>query len=255
MRIFKERVGIVTGGTGEGIGRSIAFTMAREGAKIVINYGTGHPNNVSAAEKVITEIRSLGGKGYAFNADTRRDEEVSEMVEGVMRLYGRIDFMIVNSGGAWDEKDITEIESAHWQSVVQAEIDGLFNCVRHVLPHMRKERFGRIIAIGNADAGHSSGLPHDYFAGKNARTALIRSLAAAEMERRITFNVVAPSHTPRHTIKQAVDAAKHSPIYTQRTHALPQDAAEVVRFLCTDEAAFVNGSVIQLGGRGQSQPG
>ncbi|MBI4535971.1 MAG: SDR family oxidoreductase [Ignavibacteriae bacterium] len=248
MPIFKDRVALVTGSTGEGMGRSIAFTLAKEGAKVVLNYGTGLPNNVHAAEKVLAEVRALGGKGYAFKADTREEDEVKAMVEGVIKLYGRIDFLVCNAGGDWSMKDITEIDQEHWRSVIKAEVDGVFFCIKNALPYMREARFGRIIAVSIAGAGHWIGPPYDYILGKLARVSFIKSLAPLEIINGITCNIIAPGHTPRLTLRQAVEAAKHATLWKRRTQALPQDAAEVVRFLCSDEAAFVTGSVLELAG-------
>ena len=248
MHIFRDKVALVTGSTGEGMGRSIAFALAREGAKVVLNYGTGHPNNAHAAEKVLVELRGLGGKGYAFKADTRDEDEVQRMIEGIITLYGKIDFLVCNAGGDFAARDITEIDRDHWRSVVKAEIDGVFYCTKHALPHMRREHYGRVIAISRADAEHTNGPPFDYTLGKVARTAFIKSLADNEIQNGITCNVIAPGQTPRTTLRQAVDAAKHSPSWKRRSHVQPQDVAEVVRFLCSDEAAFVNGSVIELAG-------
>lgn len=246
MTLFKDRVALVTGSTGEGLGRSIAFTLAREGAKVVVNYGTGHPHNAHAADKVLAEIRHMGGKGYAIKADTREDNEVLTMVDGVMKLYGQLDFLICNAGGAWDRKDITEIDQEHWRSVMKAEVDGLFYCIKHALPHMRQAHFGRIVAVGFADIENVQGLPLDYMAGKVARHALIQRIARTEIANGVTCNVVAPSHSSRPTMKQAIDAVKHSPSWKRRTSPTPQDGAEVVRFLCSDEATFVTGNVITL---------
>jgi 3-oxoacyl-[acyl-carrier protein] reductase len=248
MQIFKDRVALVTGSTGEGIGRSIAFTLAKEGAKVVLNYGTGHPNNVHAADKVLAEVRALGGKGYAFKADTREEVEVRAMIEGIMTLYGRLDFLVCNAGSGWDAKEITEIGQEQWRSVIRAEVDGVFNCLKHALPHMREAHFGRIIALSIAGSDRWAGPPHDYIVGKVARNSLIRSIAAEEIENGITCNIVAPAHTAHTTLKQALDAVKHAGNYKRRTHALPQDAAEAVRFLCSEEAAFVTGSVLELAG-------
>lgn len=251
MQTFKDRVALVTGSTGEGLGRSIAFTLARDGAKVVVNYGTGHPNNANAAEKVLAEIRALGGKGYAFKADTREEDEVQSMIEGIVTLYGRLDFLICNAGGAWEARDITEIDQEQWRSVIKAEVDGLFYCIKHALPHMREAHFGRIVAVGFNDLSSSGGPPYDYMVGKVGRQALIDLISKTEIANGITCNVVAPSHTERPTMKQAVDAAKHAPNWKRRTSPTPQDGAEAVRFLCTDEAAFVTGSVINIAGNTQ----
>ena len=248
MPLFKDRVALVTGSTGEGLGRSIAFTLAREGARVALNYGTGHPHNRHAADKVLTEIRHLGGKGFAFRADTREEDEIRSMIEGMRKIYGRLDFLICNAGGAWDKKDITEIKQEHWRSVVKAEVDGLFYCIKHSLPVMREARFGRIIAVGFAGIESVQGLPLDYTIGKVARHALIQKIARAEIKNGITCNVVAPSPTSRPTMKQAVDAAKHTPPWKRRTSPTPQDGAEVVKFLCSDEATFVTGNIITIAG-------
>lgn len=248
MQIFKDKVALVTGSTGEGMGRSIAFTLAREGAKVVVNYGTGHPNNAHAAEKVLEELRGLGGKGYAFKADLREEDEVQAMIDGIITLYGRIDFLICNHGGAYTRKDIAEIEHEQWRSVIKAEIDGLFYCIKHALPHMRREQVGRIVALSLAGAEGLAGPPYDYHLGKAGRLTLIKALAAAEIENGITCNIVAPGHTPHVTLRQAVEATKHSPTWRRRLRTQPQDVAEVVRFLCSDEAKFVTGSVIELAG-------
>jgi NAD(P)-dependent dehydrogenase (short-subunit alcohol dehydrogenase family) len=246
--IFRNQVAVVTGSTGEGIGRSIALTLAKEGARVVLNYGTGHPNNMSAADKVLTEIRALGGKGYSFKADTREEDEVKAMIDGVMTLYGRVDFIICNAGGMWDQKDLTEIEQEHWRSVIKAEVDGMFYCIKMALPHMRRAHFGRIIAIGLADSERRTGPPYDYVTGKAARNILMKSVAAGEMANGITCNIVAPGHIPHLTLRQAVESAKHGGIWKRRTGPLPQDVAEVVRFLCSNEGSWVTGSLIEVAG-------
>jgi NAD(P)-dependent dehydrogenase (short-subunit alcohol dehydrogenase family) len=248
MQALKNRVALVTGSTGEGMGRSIAFTLAREGAKVVLNYGTGHPNNVLASEKVLEDLRALGGKGYAFKADTREEDEVKAMIDGIITLYGRIDFLVCNAGGPWDPQELLDIDHDQWRSVLKAEIDGLFYCVKHALPHMRKAHFGRIIAIGLANADRNVSPPFDHAIGKAARHHFIRMLAPQEISHRVTCNIVAPGSTPHFTMRQAVDAAKHGTTWKRRISVTPQDVAETVRYLCSDEAQFITGSVIELAG-------
>jgi 3-oxoacyl-[acyl-carrier protein] reductase len=216
---------------------------------VILNYGTGHPSNALAAEKVLDEVRALGGKGYAFRADMRKEDEVKAMIDGVITLYGRIDFLICNHGGDFATQDIVAIESDHWRSVLMAELDGVFYCIKHTLPSMRREHYGRIIAVGVTSTANAEVLPFDYIIGKSGRVALVKSLAIREIENGITCNVVAPGHTPHFTMRQAIDAAVHSPAWKRRTKAQPQDVAEAVRFLCSDEAAFVTGSVIELAGK------
>ncbi len=248
MMLFRNKVGLITGSTGEGTGRSIALTLAREGARVVLNYGTGHPNNMSAAEKVLEEIRELGGKGYAFKADTREEDEVKAMIDGAITLYGQIDFLICNAGGAYQPRDITEIDQESWRSVIKAEVDGLFYSIKLALPHMRRAHFGRIIAIGLAGSERQFGPPYDYNVGKGARNLLLRAIAATELSNGITCNVVAPGHIKHVTLRQAVEAAKLGTGWKRRSAPLPQDVAEVVKFLCTEQANWVTGNVIEVAG-------
>lgn len=248
MMLFRNRVAVVTGSTGEGMGRSIALTFAKEGARVVLNYGTGHPNNMSAADKVLDEIRDLGGKGYAFKADTREEDEVKAMIEGTITLYGQIDFLVCSAGGSWQPRDITEIDQESWRSVIKAEIDGLFYPVKLTLPHMRRSGFGRIIAIGMAGSEQQKGPPYDYHVGKTARNQLMRAIAHDELANGITCNVVAPGHIKHVTLRQAVEASKQGTSWKRRTSPLPQDVAEVVRFLCSEHANWVTGNVIEIAG-------
>jgi len=248
MASFRDRVALVTGSTGEGLGRSIALTLAREGARVVLNYGTGHPHNAHAADKVLAEIRHLGGKGYAIKADTREEGDIQGMIEGVIKLYGRLDFLVCNAGGEWDSKDVTDITQDHWRSVMKAEVDGVFYCIKHALPHMREAHFGRIVAVGFAGVQEPGEAPLDYVLGKTTRHALLQRIARQELSQGITCNVVAPGHTPRPTMRQAIEAAKHAPAWKRRTSSTPQDGAEVVRFLCSDEATFVTGNIVIIAG-------
>jgi 3-oxoacyl-[acyl-carrier protein] reductase len=102
--------------------------------------------------------------------------------------------------------------------------------------------------VSVAGAERWNGPPFDYVAGKSARNSFVRSLAGQEISNGITCNIVAPGKTPHVTLKQAVDAAKHGGNWKRRTHAVPQDVADVVRFLCSEEASFVTGNVIELSG-------
>jgi len=133
------------------MGRSTAFVLANNGADIVLNFGTFHRDTEADkdAKKVEIVIKDMGRRVVLVKADTKREDEVSTMVEKVLSEFGKIDILINNAGGGWEPRDYTEIPFEHWKEVLSAEIDGAFLTMKHIVPGMRKRKWGRIIHIGH----------------------------------------------------------------------------------------------------------
>ena len=137
-----------------------------------------------------------------------------------------------------------------FKEVLEAEITGAFHCIRECLPIMRKNQWGRIINLGIIDAGYWAAdgpSPIEYAIGKAGRVLLTRHLALKEREYNITVNMVnpGPGHTaPFDTIGQALSYSDHSDQWKSRKTATPQDIADAVLFLCTEQARFMTGSHI-----------
>ncbi len=243
---LKGKVALVTGGTGEGIGRSVALTLARDGADVVLNYRSKHEQ----ATQVEAAIARMGGRVLAHMADMSDPAQVEGMFAVARTAIGPVDIVVNNAGGPWKPQDITEIEPAHFRRVVGAEIEATFLLIRAALPSMRERGWGRIVSIGGYRADDwrygPPEAPLDYPLGKAARHWFTRMLAPMELERGITINAVAPGPTPHVTMEEARAALEGRPRGAEGN--VPQDIAEVVAFLCSDSAARVTGAVIPVPG-------
>ena len=238
------RVALVTGAGGAGMGRSIALTLARDGADIVVNYRSKRAD----AEAVAQHIKAMGRRALVYEADVADAAAVEAMVAAAAERLGTIDILINSAGGQWKPQDITEIAPEHFRAVMAAEVEATFLLFRAVLPGMRARGWGRIVSIG----GHMADdwrfgqpeAPLDYPLGKAGRHWLTRTLAPREIGRGITINAVAPGPTPHVSLEEAVAAASGE----HRAGRGPQDIADVVSFLCSDAAAHVTGAVIAVPG-------
>jgi len=250
---LKGRTALITGSTGSGIGRSTAFRLASEGANIILNYGTYHRTSQAIkdaednAKTIAKIVKELGGEAFAFPADTREPRQVKAMVDAGIERFGAIDILVNNAGGEWLVQNITKIEPDHWRSVLQAEIDGAFYCIKYVLPGMRKRMWGRIINISMENALNWTGyLAEDYVLGKAARTWMTKAWAKQELKHGITINAIEPGPIAKMTLEEAIDAVKNGVAWQKRSKPVSHDVAETIAFLCSEKARFVSGSVFML---------
>ncbi len=249
MKPLEGRVALVTGSTGEGMGRSIALTLAREGADVVLNTGTNRRTSASSNRRLLGAIRSLGARAILIEAKTHERRAVRTMFARARRELGPVDILVNNAGGRWDPvKDVTKVDDAFWRDVLRAEIDGMFTTIQASLPDMRQRRWGRIVNLGMERSEEFMEPPYDYTVGKIARHGLTRILSEMEIPHGVTVNAVAPGYIPTLTFAQALDAVRHGKTWTRRAHGTPQDVAELVAWLCTEEARFVKGAIIPVHG-------
>lgn len=247
MGLLKGRVAIVTGSTGEGMGRQIAWTLARERASVVLNYGT-YRRGAAAARKAVQGCEELGGHAIAVKADTRTEAGLAKLAKAAKEKFGRIDIAVANGGGDLIERPLDKLTQSEWHKVVDAEVDGLLFLAKAVLPGMRKQGWGRIVSIGWDRAAAASALPYDYAVGKAARDLLAEKLARAERGNGITVNTVAPGYIPYPSDAASRRLVRHEKGWTERKHAWNQDIAEQVLWLCREESRFVTGSRIEVRG-------
>ncbi len=246
---LQGRVALVTGSTGEGMGRSIALTLAREGADVVLNTGTNRRTAAASNRRLLDALGDLGARAILVEAKTHDRAAVRSMFARVRRELGPVDILVNNAGGRWDpEKDLTKVDDAFWRDVLRAEIDGMFTTIRAALPDMRRRRWGRIVNLGMERSEEFMEPPYDYTVGKIARHGLTRILSEVEIPRGITINAVAPGYIPEFTFEEALDALRHGRTWSRRAHGTPQDVAELVAWLCTGDARFVKGAIIPIHG-------
>lgn len=248
-KALEGRVALVTGSTGEGMGRSIALTLAREGADVVLNTGTNRRTSAVSNRRLLGALESLGARAILVEAKTHDRRAVRAMFARARRDLGPVDILVNNAGGRWDpRKDLTKVADAFWRDVLRAEIDGMFTTTQAALPDMRRRRWGRIINLGMERSEEFMEPPYDYTVGKIARHGLTRILSEVEMPHGVTINALAPGYIPTFTFAQALDAVRHGRPWTRRTHGTPQDVGELVAWLCSEEARFVKGAIIPVHG-------
>jgi NAD(P)-dependent dehydrogenase (short-subunit alcohol dehydrogenase family) len=249
---LKGRVALITGSCGEGMGRSTALRLAREGANIVLNYGT-HRHNQEAevnANKTAEAISRLGSQAIVQQANTTNEQQVKAMIAAAFREFGHVDILVNNTGGDWTVCDYTDIDFEQWKAVLSAEIDSAFLMMKYTVPSMREHRWGRIINIGLDGVlrlESTKGLAADYCLGKAGRAWMTTAFGIQELSRGITVNCVEPGPAAHMAFEDAFKAASGDySAWQQRERATCHDVAEIIAFLCSEAGRFISGSTIRL---------
>jgi len=228
------RIAVVTGGAGKGMGRSIALTLAREGAKVVVNYRASE----ESAEAIVKHIEGRGGEAIAVQADVFEAEGCQKLVEATVERFGQVDICIIGPGAGWHMEPIEKLDTAAALGDVQRELAPIYHLLPLVLPGMYQRKRGRVIAI--AVQGYDSPA-YAYNVAKAARAQALRLAAGGAWSNGVTLNVIAPGAMGEvATLREAVELCDHGPSWAKRTSITPQDMAEGVAFLCSEAGRFVN---------------
>lgn len=252
------KVAIVTG-AGRGIGRATALELARLGAAVVVNdIGTstrGDGSDASIAGEVAAEIRAAGGKAES-NTDSVTDfEGTGRLVATAIDTLGGCDILINNAGVSMAEP-IWEVEPETFERVVRTHVSGTFNCMRHAVPHMMEQRWGRIVnLVSRAGITGIPGTPA-YGAGKGGIFGLTNVCARDLAEYGITVNGVNPSSTETRMVTEAVESLRGRGDDASRGRAdallaaaqKPEQVAVAIAALCGETAAQINGEYFLVKG-------
>ena len=232
---LEGKVAIVTGAA-SGIGRDIALSVVREGATVVIA-----DINLEGANKVAGEIKDVGGTALAVKTDVSKSEEVNRMVKTVLDEFGVIDILVNNAGGSAREKRslFCEITEELWDHIIAINLKGVFNCSRAVINHMMERRSGKIVNIASICGINGCTLQGAYSAAKGGIIAFTKSLAKEVASYGINVNSVSPGviETPG-TIGRAEELKKK---FKQVRLGKPEEIADMVTFLVSDNASFIIG--------------
>ena len=236
------QVALVTGAS-RGIGAAIAKELAAAGATVVVNYS----NSPAAAEAVVAEITSAGGKAWAQQANVAEEEQVESLVKAVLEKEGRLD-VLVNNAGITRDGLLMRMKSADWQSVIDLNLTGVFLCTRAVSRSMLKARSGRIINITSVVGLMGNPGQANYSAAKAGVIGLTRSSAAEFASRGVTVNAVAPGFIESDMTAELDKEPILAAIPLGRM-GQPSEVASAVRFLASDPAAaYMTGQVLQVDG-------
>ena len=242
---------IVTGGS-RGIGRATAVALAREGARVVVNYR----QNRAEADKVIEHIKGAGGEAFSFNADVSSRAAVETMVKRTVNRFGGVDILVNNAGIGRGGAPLLELKEEDLDAMVDTNVKGILYCCQNVIPYMIEKHHGRIVnisslaGIGTALAGTTL-----YAATKAAVIVLTKRFALELGPHGITVNAIAPGHilTDMTLIGRNPSEVKERSRYFEehtmlRREGLPEDIANAALFLASDESSFVTGQVLSVDG-------
>ena len=244
MGKLEGKTALVTGG-GRGIGRGIVVELAREGADVAINYRRDR----EAAEATAAEVRALGRRAWALQADVGEREAVEAMVAQAVEFLGGLDVAVANSGVAARVASVAKTDPAEWRRVLATDLDGAFWTARAAIPHVvaRKGVFLFISSIG-ADAAQAGGAP--YHVAKAGVNALAKVLAKEVASAGVRVNVIAPglvrSEMGERLIRFHGDAVLQT-IPLGRAGE-PVDIGRAAVFLASDDAAWITGKVLRVDG-------
>lgn len=238
------KVALVTGGS-RGIGRAIAVTLAKHGADVAINYA----GNTAAAEDVKAEIEAMGRKAILCQCSVADSEAVASMVKDVVKELGRLD-ILVNNAGITRDGLIMRMKDDDWDAVLATNLKGVFNCSKAVMRPMMKQKGGKIVNMASVVGEMGNAGQANYAAAKAGVIGLTKSLAKEVASRDITVNAVAPGFiatdmTSVLTDEQKTEMEKTIPLGRQ---GLPQDVANAVLFLVSEDAAYITGQVLNVDG-------
>jgi len=234
-----HRVAIVTGAAGSGMGRSIALTLAREGAKVVVNYRTSE----ESAQAIVDHIHGRGGAAAAVPADVFEAEGCRYLVAETVERFGQVDICVIGPGGGWHPGGLAELDPSAALEDVYREVAPIYYLVPLVLPGMYRRGWGRLIGIALAPPYDSPAYP--YNVGKAARAHALRLARDDVWPNGVTVNVMGPGPVPpMDSLREAVEQCDHGPAWQERTTASPQDVAEGVVFLCSEAGRFISGCVL-----------
>lgn len=239
---MEKRTCIVTGGA-RGIGKACILAFAKEGYNVVVNYTRTYP------EALVEELKENGVPHLAVKADVSKEEEAKALVEETVKTFGGV-HVLVNNAGITRDNLVLRMKTEDFSEVLNVNLTGAFHMVKHVVPLMVKKRTGRIINISSVVALRGNAGQVNYAASKAGLIGLTKSLAKELAKRSITVNAVAPGYIETDMTEVLSDNVKDAIRASVPAARLgqPEDVAQAVVFLGSDNAAYVTGQVLAVDG-------
>ncbi len=239
-----DKVAMITGAT-RGIGKQIALTLANEGYNIVLNYRTENDE----LKQLKNEIESKKVKCLTVQGDVTNFEDCKQMIESAIEEFGKVD-VLVNNAGITKDMLLARMKEEDFKQVIDVNLVGTFNMTKNVISYMMKARNGKIINISSVVGIAGNAGQTNYSASKAGIIGFTKSLAKEVASRNILVNAVAPGFIETNmtdVLKQEVkdEIAKNIPLKRMGT---PQDVANVVKFLASEDSSYITGQVISVDG-------
>jgi len=237
-------VALVTGAS-RGIGAVIARRLAEAGVKVGVNY----LSSPESAEEVVSSIVSAGGEALMVEGDVSQEEPAKSTVQQVVSNWGRID-ILVNNAGINRDRLLLRMNTDDWDQVIQVDLRGAFLCTRFVMPHLIKQRSGRVVNISSVVGISGNPGQANYAAAKAGLIGFTKSVAREVASRNVTVNALAPGYIATGMVEKLSEAAREKILsrIPMGRFGVAEDVSEAVVFLCSNGASYITGEVLTIDG-------
>lgn len=242
--MLKNKIALITG-AGRGIGRAIAIALAKEGAEVVINYN----GSEERAKEVKQTIEENGGKASIYKCNVSDFVACEAMIKDIVKEYGHLD-ILVNNAGITKDGLIMKMKEEDFDSVLNVNLKGTFNTIRHSARQMLKQRSGKIINISSVCGILGNVGQANYAASKAGVIGLTKTMARELGSRGITVNAIAPGFVDTEMTEVLSEEIRENAckqIILGR-FGKPEDIANTAVFLASDKADYITGQVISVDG-------
>lgn len=242
--MLKNKIALITG-AGRGIGRAIAIALAKEGAEVVINYN----GSEERAKEVKQTIEENGGKASIYKCNVSDFVACEAMIKDIVKEYGHLD-ILVNNAGITKDGLIMKMKEEDFDSVLNVNLKGTFNTIRHSARQMLKQRSGKIINISSVSGILGNVGQANYAASKAGVIGLTKTMARELGSRGITVNAIAPGFVDTEMTEVLSEEIRENAckqIILGR-FGKPEDIANTAVFLASDKADYITGQVISVDG-------
>ena len=237
------RVALVTGAS-QGIGRACAMRLAKEGAAVAVA-----ARNQGKLDELVSEIKASGGNATAFSLDVSDEEQIKSTFKATLGQFGRIDILVNNAGITRDQL-VMRMKRADWDMVLNTNLTSAYCCIQQVIGSMLKQRWGRIINVSSIFGQMGQAGQANYAASKAGLIGLTMTIAGGVASRSITCNAVAPGFVETAMTSGLPDDLKQTALKLIPLGRIgtPEDVANAVAFLASEEASYITGHVLNVNG-------
>ncbi|WP_027701569.1 3-oxoacyl-[acyl-carrier-protein] reductase [Metaclostridioides mangenotii] len=241
---FVDRTAVVTGGS-RGIGKEVAKKLASLGADVVINY----TSNEEQANITKSEIEGMGVKCLVVQCDVSKSDQVAEMMDSVVKEFGKID-ILVNNAGITRDGLLMRMKEEDFDKVIDINLKGVFNCTKAATKYMMKKKYGKVINMASIVGIMGNPGQTNYCASKAGVIGFTKASARELASRNININAVAPGFIDTDMTQVLSEDIKNSMLANipKKTFGKPEDVANLVAFLASDMSEYITGQVINVDG-------
>ena len=233
-------------GASRGIGASIAFRLARSGAKVGVNYHT----HQDAAGRVVAAIAAEGGEAFAVAGDVSQEDSAEQVVKLTQERWGHVD-ILVNNAGITRDRLLVRMTLEDWDQVMDIDLRGAFLCTKFVMPQLIRRRQGRVINISSVVGIGGNPGQANYAAAKAGLIGFTKAVAREVASRNVTVNAVAPGFIDTGgMVEQLAEEARRQILgrIPMGRFGTGEEVAELVAFLCGPQAGYITGQALTIDG-------